>query len=166
MDNVNRIRVGFLAPDFTLKDSQCRGIALSDFLGRKNLILFFYQGARCGFCVDWANQLASAYDGIRSKNAEIVGISPDDLWMSRKLKRENRIEFPILKDASGTEGTSRAPKVSEQYGLQISKSEGPHLHPAIFIVDTRGIIRFRKVCTQPGKKATVDELLCELEKLS
>ncbi len=166
MDNVNRIRVGFLAPDFTLKDSGGRRIALSDLLGKTNVLLFFHQGMRCRFCCEWANELASAYDLIRSKNAQMIGISPDDLWMSEKLRKEKKIEFPILKDDRDTKGGSQAPKVSEQYGVQMSGARGPHSYPAIFIIDKGGIIRFRKVCTHPTEKAEVDELLCELEKLS
>jgi peroxiredoxin Q/BCP len=166
MDNVNRIRVGFFAPDFTLKDSGSKRIRLSDFFGKKNVLLFFYQGKKCSFCLDWLEELAQACDRIRSKNAEILSISPDERWMSQKLKNEKKIEFPILKDEKYTEGEPEAPKVSEQYGVQISKSERADLHPAILIIDKRGIIRFRRVCTHHSKKPTVDELLCELEKLS
>jgi peroxiredoxin len=166
MENVNRIRVGFFAPDFTLKDSESKPIKLSEFLGNRNVVVFFYQGKRCNFCLDWLSELAEAYDRIRSKNAEILSISPDEIWMSQKLKQEKRIEFPILKDGKYTKGGLQAPKVSEQYGVQMSKSEGPDFYPAIFIIDRRGIIRFRKVCTDPAKKPTVNELLCELDKLS
>jgi len=127
------------------------------------MLLFFYQGKKCRFCLGWLDELAQAYYRIRSKNAEILSISPDERWMSQKLKNEKKIEFPILKDEKDTEGGPQAPKVSEQYGVRILK---PDLYPAIFIIDGRGIIRFRRVCTHPTKKPTVDELLCELEKLS
>jgi peroxiredoxin Q/BCP len=166
MDNVNRIRVGFFAPDFTLKNSESKRIRLSDFFGKKNVLLFFFEGKRCSFCLDWLGELAKAYDRIRSRDAEILSISPDERWMSQKLKNEKKIEFLILKDDKDTKGGPVAPKVSEQYGVQILKSERPALHPAIFIIDKRGIIRFRRVCTHSTKKPTVDELLCELEKLS
>jgi peroxiredoxin Q/BCP len=166
MDNVNRIRVGFLAPDFTLKDSECRSIALSGFFGKTNVLLFFYQGTRCRFCLEWASELAGAYEPIRSKNAEIIGISPDHRWVSEKLRKEKGINFPVLKDDRDVRGGSKAPKVSQQYGVRISESEGPGFFPAVFIIDKRGIVRFRKVCTHPTEKARVDELLCELEKLS
>jgi len=165
MDNVNRIRSGFFAPDFTLKDSEGKMIRLSDFLGKKSVLLFFYQGKRCKFCLDWVSELANAYDRIKSKNAEIVCISPDERWVSQKLKEEKKIEFPILKD-DDTKGVSQAPKVSEQYGVNILKSEKAKFYPAIFIIDRRGVIRFKKICTHPNKKLSVDELLCELDKLS
>jgi peroxiredoxin len=166
MDNVNRIRVGFFALDFTLTDSESKRIGLSDFFGKKNVLLFFYQGKRCEFCLDWASELARAYNRIKSKNAEIVSISPDEMWVSQKLKEEKKIEFLILKDNKDIENGPGTPKVSEQYGVQRSESEGPDFHPAIFIIDKRGIIRFRRVCIHPTKKPMVDELLCELEKLS
>ncbi len=166
MGNVNRIRVGFLAPDFSLKDSESKSIRLSDLVGKKNIVLFFYQGKRCNFCLNWLSELAEAYDRIRSKDAEILSISPDEIWVSQKLKQEKSIEFPILRDGKDTKGGLQGPKVSEQYGVQMSKSEGPDFYPAIFIIDRRGIIRFRKVCTHSTKKATVNELLCELDKLS
>ena len=166
MDNVNRIRVGFFAPDFTLKDSESKRIRLSDFFGKKNVLLFFYEGKRCSFCLDWLSELAKAYDRIRSKNAEILSISLDEIWVSQKLKKEKEIKFPILKDEEDTKGGPETPKVSEQYGVQMSKSERPDLYPAFFIIDKRGIIRFKKVCTHPTKKPTIDELVCELEKLS
>lgn len=166
MDNVNRIRVGFFAPHFTLKDSESQKICLSDFLGKKNLILFFYQGKRCKFCVDWLSELDQAYDRIQLENAEILGISPDESWVSQKLKEEMRVKFPILKDDNNAKVGMQTPKVSEQYGVQMLESERVDLYPAVFVIDKRGIIRYRKVCTHPGKKPTVDELLCELQKLS
>lgn len=166
MDNVNRIRVGFFAPDFTLKDSESKRITLSDFLGKKNLLLFFYQGKSCRFCLTWLGELAQACGRIKLKDTEILSISPDERWISQRLKDEKKIEFPILKDGTDTKGKPQAPKVSEQYGLQILKPEKADFHPAVFIIDKRGIIRFRRVCTHPDKKPRVDELLCELEKLS
>jgi peroxiredoxin Q/BCP len=166
MDNVNRIRVGFFAPDFTLKDSEGKMIGLSDFFGKKKLVLFFYMGKRCKFCLDWLTELAEAYERIKLKNAEILGISPDERWISQKLKTEKKIEFPILKDDQNAKAGSQAPKVSEQYGVQILKSERADLYPAFFVIDKQGVIRFRKVCTHLTKKLTVDELSCELDKLS
>ena len=166
MDNVNRIRVGFFAPDFTLKDSESKRIRLSDFFGKKNVLLFFYQGKKCSFCLDWLGELANAYNRIRLKNAEILSISLDERRISQKLKKEKKIEFPILKDDKDTKGGPETPKVSEQYGVQITTSERPDLYPAVFIIDKRGIIRFRRICTHPTKKPTIDELVCELEKLS
>jgi peroxiredoxin Q/BCP len=166
MDNVNRIGVGFFAPDFTLKDTEGKMIRLSDFFGKKNVLLFFFEGKRCGFYLDWLSGLAKAYDRVKLKNAEIIGISPDERWISHKLKTKKKIEFPILKDNQEAKGASQSPKASEQYGVQILKAERASLYPAIFVIDKRGIIRYRNVLMHPSKKLKVDDLLCELDKLS
>jgi peroxiredoxin len=166
MKNVNRIRVGFFAPDFTLKDSEGKMFRLSDSFGKKGLVLFFYMGKRCKFCLDWLTELTEAYEQIKLKNAEVIGISPDERWISERLKTEKKIGFPILKDGHYTKGGSRAPKVSDQYGVQILKSEGVVPYPAFFVIDKQGIIRFRKVCPHLTEKLRVKKLLCELDKLS
>lgn len=166
MDNVNRIRKGFFAPDFSLKDSQDKMIRLSDFFEKKNVLLFFFEGKRCRFCLDWLTELEDAYDCIRSKNTEIICISRDEKRVSQKLREEKGIEFPILKDDKDMEYSPPAPNISEKYGVQIQESEKIGVHPAFFVIDKRGIIRYRKVLNHPTKKPTLEELLCELDKLS
>lgn len=165
MDNVNRIRVGFFAPDFSLKDSQDKMVRLSDYLGKKNVLLFFFEGRKCRFCLDWLSELENAFDRIQSKNAEIICISPDEKWGSQKLREEKGIKFPILKDDKDIEDGSPVPNISEKYGVPIQESESVSLYPAFFLTDRRGIIRYRKVLDHPTKKPTLDDLLCELDKL-
>jgi cytochrome oxidase Cu insertion factor (SCO1/SenC/PrrC family) len=41
---LNRVKVGDKAPDFTLEDMHGSNVSLSDFLGRKNVVLVFYRG--------------------------------------------------------------------------------------------------------------------------
>lgn len=42
--DINRVRVGAKAPNFTLEDVSRRKITLSDFRGKKNVVLVFYRG--------------------------------------------------------------------------------------------------------------------------
>jgi cytochrome oxidase Cu insertion factor (SCO1/SenC/PrrC family) len=42
--DLNRIKVGQPAPDFTLEDSDGKAITLADFRGKKSVILVFYRG--------------------------------------------------------------------------------------------------------------------------
>jgi cytochrome oxidase Cu insertion factor (SCO1/SenC/PrrC family) len=42
--DLNRIKVGQPAPDFTLEDSDGKNISLSDYRGKKNVVLVFYRG--------------------------------------------------------------------------------------------------------------------------
>lgn len=165
MENVNRIRVGFFAPDFMLKDSEGRKLKLSDFRGQKNLLLFFCHGKRNQFCLDWLDELNRFYDHIQLKETEVLSFTQDERWVSHRIKEEKKIRFSILKIESDLRFDPPAPSVSQQYGVGASESEEGNLYPAIFLVDKMGIIRYRKVYTQPTEKLNTKELLCELDKL-
>jgi len=165
MENVNRIRVGFFAPDFVLKDSEGRKLRLSDFRGQKNLLLFFCPGKRSWFCLDWLDELNRFYDHIQLKETEVLSFTQDERWVSHRIKEEKKIRFPILKIEGDSEFDHLASSVSEQYSVEAKESGGKTLYPAIFLVDKMGIIRYRKVYTQPTEKFDLRELACELDKL-
>lgn len=165
MDNVNRLRVGLFAPDFVLKDSEGGKIRLSDFRGKKSLLLFFCPGRRNQVCLDWLERLNRLYHQIQLKDAEVLSLSLDETWISRRIKRKKNIQFPILKIERDSELNSAAPTVIQQYGLQTGDSEEKDVHPAIFLVDRYGTVRYRKVYTQPSDEFNGEELLCELDKL-
>jgi cytochrome oxidase Cu insertion factor (SCO1/SenC/PrrC family) len=42
--DLNRVKVGEPAPDFTLEDGEGRPLTLSDFRGKKSVVLVFYRG--------------------------------------------------------------------------------------------------------------------------
>lgn len=42
--DVNRVKVGQPPPDFTLEDAEGKNISLSDYRGKKNVVLVFYRG--------------------------------------------------------------------------------------------------------------------------
>jgi len=42
--DIDRVKVGQAAPDFTLEDSDGKAITLSDFRGKKSVVLVFYRG--------------------------------------------------------------------------------------------------------------------------
>ena len=42
--DLNRVKAGQTAPDFTLENFDGKPISLSDFRGKKNVVLVFYRG--------------------------------------------------------------------------------------------------------------------------
>ncbi len=42
--DINRVKIGQPAPDFTLEDVDGKNISLSDYRGKKNVVLVFYRG--------------------------------------------------------------------------------------------------------------------------
>ena len=165
MGNVNRLRVGLFAPDFILKDSEGLKLALSHFSGKKNLLLFFCQTLKDPVCLSRLEQLNRSYDQIRLRDAEVLALSRNERWISRRAKQEKKIEFPILKIETDRRYPSQAPPVSQLYGIEVKKYGKETVYPAVFIVDKWGTIRFRRVLDQPNAELLLKELLCELDKL-
>ena len=166
MGNVNRLRTGLFAPDFILKDSEGRQLALFHFRGKKNLLLFFCQTLKNPVCLNTSEELNHFYDQIRLKDTEVLVLSLDERWISRRIKQEKEIQFPILKIEGDPRYPSSTHSVSELYGIEVRESGKAALYPAVFIVDRRGTVCFRKVYTQPTDRLQVEDLLCELDRLN
>ena len=74
------LSVGQAAPDFTLKDQSQKDVKLSDFEGKKNVVLVFYP-------LDWSptctNEHVCFVNDMRSfeqLDAEVLGVSVDSVW--------------------------------------------------------------------------------------
>jgi peroxiredoxin len=165
MDNVNRVRVGHLAPDFALLDQDGQLIRLSDFQGKKNVLLFFYAGKRNPLCLDWLGELSLFYDEITKEEVEVLALSTDESWNSRQLKEEKRIRFSILKIDRGVETDQNSPLVSQRYSIETNRKGERSVYPAFFLVGRRGLILYRKAFTDATEKPDVEKLLSGLKEL-
>jgi len=92
------ISVGQAAPDFTLKDQSQKDVKLSDFAGKKNVVLVFYP-------LDWSptctNEHACFVNDMRSfdqLDAEVLGVSVDSHWSHKAYAEKMGIKYPLLAD--------------------------------------------------------------------
>jgi peroxiredoxin len=99
------------------------------------------------------------------RDTEVLALTRDERWISRRIKQEKKIQFPILKIEGDTQYPCRAPSVSQLYGIEVKEFGKKTVYPAVFIADKGGTIRFRRVYAQPADKLQVEELLCQLDKL-
>ena len=91
------LEIGTKAPEFTLPDKDGRNVSLSDFLGRK-VVLYFYPKDNTPGCSRQACAFASAYEGFKSKNVEIIGVSKDSEASHRKFVQKYDLPFILLSD--------------------------------------------------------------------
>ena len=91
-------KVGEMAPDFRLAAAGGGDIALSDFLGRKNLLLWFSKGLFCPFCRRNMAHLSQAYAQFQSSDAEILQITHNTVEEANLYFRNYHLSTPYLCD--------------------------------------------------------------------
>jgi len=86
--------VGTPIEDFQLSDLTGKKVSLSDFRGRR--VLLVYWSAECGFCDMLAADLARMHSQLQKKNTEVVLVSYGDAESNRKLAAEHGLNCTIL----------------------------------------------------------------------
>lgn len=106
--------VGASAPDFELPDQKGETRRLEDF-GGKWLVLYFYPKDNTPGCTTQACDFRDNIFAFRKLDAEIVGISLDDVDSHRAFAKEHSLPFTLLADAEGK--TARAYGVLRSFGV-------------------------------------------------
>ena len=101
--------VGTRAPHFALPDSSGRLVRSTDLLALGPLILSFFRGRWCPYCVTELEAWRDLYPVVRERRALMAAISPQTIRQSDFTRDQHSIPFPILFD----EGC----RVGEQFGL-------------------------------------------------
>ena len=130
------IAVGQPAPDFTLKDQSQKEIKLSDFAGKKNVVLVWYP-------LDWSptctNEHACFVNDLKQfekLDAQVLGLSVDSVWAHKAFAEKMGISYPLLADFQPRGA------VADKFGVYLA--EKGITGRAIAIVDKAGKIAWLK----------------------
>ena len=92
------IPVGQPAPDFTLKDQSQKDIKLSDFAGKRNVVLVFYPLDFSPLCTNEHVCFINELKQFESLNAQVLGLSVDSVWTHQAFAEKMGITYPLLAD--------------------------------------------------------------------
>ena len=101
--------VGAKAPEFTLPDQTGKPVSSAELLSHGKLIIDFYRGRWCPFCVTELETYRDMYEEIKASGAQLVAISPQTVKHSAFTADQHKLRFPVLSDAGN--------KVARQFGL-------------------------------------------------
>ena len=101
--------VGVTAPEFALHDSSGRLVRSRDLLAVGPLVLDFFRGRWCSYCVTELEAWRDLYGQIRERGGLLVAISPETQRQSDFAVQQHGIPFPLLHDPGS--------KLAEQFGL-------------------------------------------------
>jgi glutaredoxin-dependent peroxiredoxin len=147
------ISVGQKAPDFALADTGKKQITLSQFSGKK-VVLLFYPGAFSGVCDKEMCSFRDSMSHYNSLQAQVIGISVDGPWANKAFAEKYNLQFPLLCDYTRY--------VTSQYGGLINDFGGlpgyDAAQRAVFVLDERGIVTYAWVAEKPGIEPNYDEV--------
>jgi peroxiredoxin len=101
--------VGAQAPDFALKDSTGKLVSSRDLLALGALVIKFFRGRWCPYCVTELETWRDLYGKLREQGALMVGITPQTERQSDFMVGQHGLPFPVLSDPGNT--------VAEKFGL-------------------------------------------------
>ena len=128
------IAVGDRAPSFTLPGTSPGGgvqdYSLADFAG-KPVVLAFYPGDDTAVCTKQLNDYNDGFATFNELDAQVLGISPQDVTSHQRFSAKYGFKFPLLADVDKA--------VARLYGTL-----GPIGFPrrSVFIVDGAGVVRY------------------------
>ena len=147
------VQVGDKAPEFTLVDTDKKPRSLSEFLGKKTVLVFF-PGAFTGVCTKEMCTFRDSMSRFNEVDAQIVGICVDAPFSNKAFATQNNLQFPILSDYGRS--TVKA------YGIVLDDFAGLKGYAAakrsVFILDKGGVIRYAWISDNPGVEPNYDEV--------
>lgn len=151
---------GDKAKDFALIDTDLKTRKLSDFRGKK-VVLVFYPGAFTSVCQKELCTFRDSLANFEDLDAQIIGISVDGPFANKAFKEQNSLSFPLLSDLGG-DVSRKYGGVHENFadasGLTVSKR-------AVYVIDRDGKITYSWVSDDPTVEPDYAKIKEELKKI-
>ncbi len=125
------VKVGDKAPDFTLPSQMGDNVTLSEFFGKKNVILYFYPKDETPGCTKEACTFRDNYEELTKLGAEVLGVSGQSVESHKSFATHYGLPFILLSDEDN--------KVRELYGVPSTMGFLPGR--VTYIIDKKGIVR-------------------------
>jgi peroxiredoxin Q/BCP len=126
----NRVKAGDPAPDFDGPTSDGSRLGLKDFVGKKNVVLYFYPKDDTPGCTKEACSFRDNLDSVRKMGAEVIGVSLDSVESHKKFATKFNLPFPLISD--------KEKRIAQAYG--VLRDTGTSANRVTFIIDKSGKI--------------------------
>lgn len=153
---MNTLKVGDKAPLFTLNDENEHPVALADFIGQKQVLVYFYPRASTPGCTIQAQGLRDTKAELDEHNVVVLGISPDTPKKLTNFINKQELNFTLLADEDHA--------TCEAYNVwQLKKFMGRENMGVVrtsFLIDENGNLKhiFNKFKTKDHHQVVLDVL--------
>src|ERR1700694_2249107 len=135
------LKVGDVAPDYTLKPGKMEDWHLADFRGNKNVVLAFVPYAFSRVCSAQLPSYEAELNRFKDFDTEVVSVSMDSTHALNAWRKQMNTTFPLLSDFY-PQG-----KVVDLYGVRHTLGMPER---ALIVIDKEGVIRYIEVMNVPG----------------
>lgn len=159
------IKVGDSAPDFTLISNSLENITLSDYRGKKNVVILFFPLANTGVCEKELCTMRDSMAQYEELDAQILAISVDSPFAQKLWAEIQRFNFPLLSDFNK--------EVCQAYGAYYDVFLPGKLDlkgvakRSAFVVDKNGVVQYAEILEDAGDLPSFDgikEVLAKTDK--
>ncbi|CAA0108776.1 thioredoxin-dependent thiol peroxidase [Zhongshania aliphaticivorans] len=158
------VKIGNLAPAFSLKNQNGESVNLKDFKGSKNVVLYFYPRAKTPGCTVQACGIRDTKKAFDKLDTVVLGVSPDSVAKLKKFeenpkKEESPLNFTLLSDEDHS--------IADKYGAWGPKKfmgkEYDGILRSTFIIGKDG--RLKHIMAKVNTKTHHDDVLALIEEL-
>ncbi|MBR8831389.1 MAG: putative peroxiredoxin bcp [Chroococcopsis gigantea SAG 12.99] len=125
------LKIGDRAPDFSLPSQTGETVKLSDFLGKKAVVVYFYPKDDTPGCTKESCSFRDSYEVFKDQGAEVIGISGDSVESHRQFANKYNLPFILLSD--------QGDRVRKSFGVPATMFILPGR--VTYIIDKEGIVR-------------------------
>lgn len=127
---------GSRAPLFTLQDERGRGVSLSDFKGKKNVVLVFYPGDLTPGCTMQLSSIRDNFSKFAALETVVFGVNHADAESHAAFIKKCALPFSLLTDAGR--------KVSAKYGATKKFFKATIIKRTVVVIGKDGKIAYYK----------------------
>lgn len=149
------LKVGDIAPDFTLLNQDGEAVSLSSFRGKK-VVLLFFPAANTGVCTKEMCTFRDELKIFENLNAQVLGISVDTHFALKMFQEKNNYNFPLLSDFN-KQIIMAYDVVLDVFGRGKFDYLGVAKRSA-FVVDENGKLIYVEVLASPGDEPNYEAI--------
>jgi thioredoxin-dependent peroxiredoxin len=125
------LKVGDQVPNFSLPSQTGTMVNISDFIGKKSLVIYFYPKDDTPGCTAESCAFRDSYEVFTDAGAEVIGISADNPQSHQQFAQKYNLPFTLLSDTDN--------RVRKLFGVPSTLFVLPGR--VTYVIDKEGIVR-------------------------
>ncbi len=151
---MGKVREGSNAPMFSALDVRGDTFDTRTYLGKSNLVLFFYRGHWCSTCRDELLDLKKEYARI-SGEGEVAAISTDGLDEAKNMAVNLQLPYKVIGDPDH--------RIIELY--DVYDRENGTAFITLFLIDRSGVVRYKRSIAGPEDVLRAADIVDKLKNI-